>query len=60
MLRTATPSITLTKLEAYFNFLPTYIFADDQIRESVFLNFGLSELDLVEIGAHTWVGEDRR
>ena len=60
MLRIATPSTTIAKLEVYFNFWPKYVFADDQIGEYDFSVFGLSELDLVEIGAHTWVGEDGR
>ena len=35
-------------------------FLDVRIGDSNFLVFGLSELDLVEIGSHNWVCEDRR
>ena len=33
---------------------------DDQIGESDFSIFVLGELNLVEIGAHNWVGEKMR
>ena len=60
MLIRATESTTVSKLEAYFNFWPTKNFVDDQIGESDFSIFVLGELNLVEIGAHTWVGEEMR
>ena len=60
MIRTATPSISLAKLEVYFNFWPTWKFEDYRIGKSDFSILGLSELDFVEIGAHAWVEEDGR